>query len=116
MKSPNYHFVDTVGEEQQTHVNVPQRATICETQKGCAAELIAVLNDACSDPEHKVIAFFTTARLTQFYAELCLELARDPTCAFLRQTKILEIHSRKSQSHRTKVSDVSAIVSEGPAY
>mmetsp|Transcript_16580 Transcript_16580/g.48468 ORF Transcript_16580/g.48468 Transcript_16580/m.48468 type:complete len:594 (+) Transcript_16580:191-1972(+) len=106
MKSPQYHFVDTVGEEQQTHVNVPQRATICETQKGCAAELIAVLNDACSDPEHKVIAFFTTARLTQFYAELCLELAKDPTCAFLRHTKILEIHSRKSQSHRTKVSDI----------
>ena len=106
MKSPKYHFVDTVGKEQATHANVPQRATICESYKGMAAELIAVLNDACRDPEHKVIAFFTTARQTQFYAELCLELAKDPTCAFLQNTRILEIHSRKSQSHRTKVSDV----------
>lgn len=38
----------------------------------------------------QVLVFFTTAKLTQLYAELC-NAAGIPT---------LEIHSRKSQSHR----------------
>jgi len=46
------------------------------------------------EPDFKVVVFFTTARLTQFYAELfgAMGLA------------VLEIHSRKSQSQRNKVS------------
>ncbi|CAM9876759.1 unnamed protein product [Choristocarpus tenellus] len=48
------------------------------------------------DPSgHKIIVFFTTARLTQFYAELFNLLG----------FSVLEIHSRKSQGHRTKVSN-----------
>jgi len=45
-------------------------------------------------PNHKVIVFFTTARLTQFYAEMFNGM----------QMKVLEIHSRKSQAQRDKVS------------
>jgi len=44
---------------------------------------------------HKIMVFFVTARLTQFYAELF--------CA--AGVEVLEIHSRKSQAHRTKSAD-----------
>ena len=51
------------------------------------------------DPDDfKIICFFTTARLTQFFAELFNLI---PGGEF----RVLEIHSRKSQSSRTKVSD-----------
>ncbi|CAN0070731.1 unnamed protein product, partial [Hapterophycus canaliculatus] len=62
-----------------------------------AEELCQLLREnMAADPRgHKIIVFFTTARLTQFYAELCN----------LMGFPVLEIHSRKSQGHRNKVSD-----------
>ena len=47
-------------------------------------------------PDYKVVVFFTTARLTQLYAELFGGMG----------VRVLEIHSRKSQSQRNKVSDL----------
>jgi ATP-dependent RNA helicase MSS116 len=46
-------------------------------------------------PDHKVICFFPTARATQLAAELFVALGKPVT----------EIHSRKSQGHRTKAAD-----------
>ena len=91
---------------------MPQCAVVCESKALHSAELVARLADACGAPDHKVIVFFTTARLTQLYSELVCGLqaanaeGNAPDLGFLRATRILEIHSRKSQSHRTKVSDV----------
>ncbi|KAK7231850.1 DEAD-box helicase [Aureococcus anophagefferens] len=106
----DYDFVDTVGDaDEQTHSHVPQCCVVCEGKKLHSAELVARLADACSAPDHKVIVFFTTARLTQLYSELLVGLqgaqagGQAPDLAFLAKTRILEIHSRKSQSHRTKV-------------
>lgn len=45
--------------------------------------------------QHKIMVFFTTARLTGLYSELF--------CA--AGVKVFEIHSRKSQAHRTKCAD-----------
>ncbi|KAH8050972.1 helicase [Aureococcus anophagefferens] len=108
----DYDFVDTVGDaDEQTHSHVPQCCVVCEGKKLHSAELVARLADACSAPDHKVIVFFTTARLTQLYSELLVGLqgaqarGQAPDLAFLAKTRILEIHSRKSQSHRTKVAD-----------
>ena len=50
---------------------------------------------AAACPCHQVIAFFVTARLTQFYSEFFDAMG----------LPVLEIHSRKSQSARTKASD-----------
>jgi superfamily II DNA/RNA helicase len=52
---------------------------------------------------YQVIAFFTTARQTQYMAEL-MNAAGVPT---------LEIHSRKSQAQRQKASDAFRAVSAG---
>ena len=46
-------------------------------------------------PDYKIIVFFVTARLTQLNAEVFN----------LMGYNVLEIHSRKSQSYRTKTSD-----------
>ena len=48
-----------------------------------------------ADPSHKIILFLPTARQTQFVAEALAAAG----------IKALEIHSRKSQGHRTKTSD-----------
>ena len=45
--------------------------------------------------QHKVIVFFPTARLAAFYSDLFRA----------NSISVLEIHSRKSQSHRTRISE-----------
>lgn len=90
---PDYTFVDTVGEErdatniqvQQSWVSVPLDQT-----------LVAVYGiiRAAAVPGHKIIVFFTTARLTQYMAALVNASG----------VEVLEIHSRKSQSARDKAS------------
>ena len=47
-----------------------------------------VIEQHRKEPDHKIIAFFTTARLTQYYAELMARAG----------IPCLEIHSRKSQA------------------
>jgi ATP-dependent RNA helicase MSS116 len=91
----DFLIVDTVGKEESTHQHVPQ-TSIVTTMEDHTAEIIKQINIATVENGYKVIIFFTTARLTQFYAELF--------GGALNHTKFLEIHSRKSQSHRERVS------------
>ena len=92
--------VDTVGEEEATHAHVPQKATV--TPIGVqAAELYALLTEVTgplgvtAGCGYKVLVFFTTARMAQLYSELFSAL----------KWAVLEMHSRKSQPHRTRVAD-----------
>jgi ATP-dependent RNA helicase MSS116 len=91
---PNFKTVDCVGSEEPTHEHVEQTYAICSMQTQTPF-LLDVLKTLMKDSKFKIIVFFTTARLTQFYAEL-FNIMGIP---------VLEIHSRKSQSHRTKVSE-----------
>ena len=93
-------LIDTVGEEEATHVHVPQKATV--TPVGAqTAELVSLLNEVtgpngiAAGGGYKVLVFFTTARLAQLYSELFIALGYS----------VLEMHSRKSQPHRTRVAD-----------
>jgi len=91
-------LVDTVGdEEQQTNEHVPQCATVTPL-KAQAAELLALLRALKRGATpHKIVVFFATARLTQLYAEA---FAQYPC-----ELPVLEMHSRRSQSQRTRVAD-----------
>lgn len=91
---PGFQLIDTVGEDS-THSNAQvQQSAMLVPMEQMAAQIIHILSEhRASDPKHKVLVFFTTAKLTQMFAELC-NAAGIPT---------LEIHSRKSQAHRTRV-------------
>jgi ATP-dependent RNA helicase MSS116 len=89
-------FIDTVGdEEEQTHVHVKQEIVIARLEETMAA-IYAVLRREMMYPDYKIIVFFTTARVTGFFANLFQQM----------KLNVLEIHSRKSQSVRTKTSAV----------
>ncbi|RHY16718.1 hypothetical protein DYB25_005977 [Aphanomyces astaci] len=94
---PGHVYIDTVGEEDQTNLHVDQSVVTCPFE-----DHITVLDKLMhahiqgSPSGYKIIAFFPTARAAGFMAQLFLA-AKYP---------ILEMHSRKSQAHRTKAADV----------
>ncbi|GMI08510.1 hypothetical protein TrVE_jg6697 [Triparma verrucosa] len=94
---PGFQYVDTVGEEEQTHLHVKQELVVLPLEKQVAG-LAAVLHRVTRDEANfKVIVFFTTARVTGFMAQLFTAMGDFG--------EVLEIHSRKSQSARTKTSE-----------
>lgn len=100
----NHEYIDCVGKEENTHEHVVQEYLISDL-KDQACELFFILMEKMTEypDSYKVIVFFTTARLTQFYAELFQASG----------ISVLEIHSRKSQSHRTKVSTKFRVAKSG---
>jgi ATP-dependent RNA helicase MSS116 len=91
-----YASVDTVGEEaEQTHKHVRQDLAVLPLDQHVAA-LAAILATFTREPFYKIMVFFTTARVTGFMSEVFNSMGVD----------VLEIHSRKSQSQRTKTSDI----------
>eukprot|EP01062_Namystynia_karyoxenos_P001359 TRINITY_DN10463_c1_g2_i1.p1 TRINITY_DN10463_c1_g2~~TRINITY_DN10463_c1_g2_i1.p1 ORF type:complete len:759 (+),score=200.31 TRINITY_DN10463_c1_g2_i1:112-2388(+) len=91
--SPRFSEVDCVGEEVATADNVPQRVAFADLDTQIET-LLAEITNATAEPGYKIMAFFTTARLTQWFAELFQKMGWG----------VLEIHSRKSQGHREKTS------------
>ena len=93
--SPNHQFIDTVGEEQDaTHHHVPQyRLSIPLGQQLIA--MMMILEEKMQFKPYKIIVFFTTARQTEMMAYLFRQAGLD----------VLEMHSRKSQSYRTRTAD-----------
>ena len=91
-----YSFVDTVGEEEeQTHKHVKQEIVIAGNDAlivNMAAVLDAHLREVS---DAKVMVFFCTARLTQSMTILFKSMGYP----------VEQIHSRLSQSARTKISD-----------
>ena len=107
---PNYRTVDCIhdhGEDtnretnahvQQTHVIMPPG------MDRLVIGVIEVMLAAMQEPAFKVIAFFPTARLTGYFAELVnLGIRKNnPKGPF---PSVIEIHSRKSQANRNRASD-----------
>ncbi|GAX73920.1 hypothetical protein CEUSTIGMA_g1370.t1 [Chlamydomonas eustigma] len=90
-----YKTVDTVGEETGTNVQVQQMSCVVPP-KDLMTYLCAVIKTHMSqDRDFKVIVFFPTARQTQLYSETFDKMG----------LPIKEMHSRKSQGYRTRVSE-----------
>mmetsp|Transcript_19669 Transcript_19669/g.41461 ORF Transcript_19669/g.41461 Transcript_19669/m.41461 type:complete len:674 (+) Transcript_19669:141-2162(+) len=95
---PHYNFVDTVGQdEEQTHLHVQQQLMI-SSQETLVRDLFSILERETSERTHKIIVFFTTARLTGFMSEMFNSVATKTGY------RVLEIHSRKSQQQRERSS------------
>lgn len=88
-------FVNTVQEgSEETHSQVKQMHLIAPLDKQFTI-LYGLLTDHISENvDYKVIVFCTTAKVTSLVAELLSEL----------KLNVREIHSRKPQSYRTRIS------------
>jgi ATP-dependent RNA helicase MSS116 len=93
--APTHQTIDTVGDDQ-TNVQVKQEYVIAPFKDQIPIFYQMVKEHMASERDYKIIAFFVTARMTQFMANLFNDCLGIPT---------LEIHSRKSQSQRTSTSD-----------
>lgn len=89
----------------QSHVVLPSmdRIVVCVVEV-----LLSAIEDArASDGRHKIICFFSTARLTGFFSDLFNVGMNVP---------VIEMHSRKSQSARNKASDQFRRCKEGVLF
>jgi ATP-dependent RNA helicase MSS116, mitochondrial len=95
---PGYAKIDTIGDEatNHTHEHV-QQDVIVTTMEDLIPTILLRLREEIQIPNYKIIVFFTTARITGYMAALFRN--------FPEFTNLLEIHSRKSQSYRTKSSE-----------
>lgn len=104
-----YQFISTIPKgEAQTHERVPQHVTIVPEFSDVAAGAVGAIRQEMArvgKANFKAIVFAPTAALVDFYAGV-LGTFRDlpPICA---------LHSRMSQSKRTKVTDAYRTASNG---
>ncbi|XP_068665801.1 DEAD-box ATP-dependent RNA helicase 31-like [Aristolochia californica] len=92
----DHEFINTVEEgSEETHSQVKQMHLVAPLDQHFPM-LYSILKDHISEEaDYKVIIFCTTAMVTRLVAELLSEL----------KLNVREIHSRKSQSYRDRVSD-----------
>ena len=76
-------------------MQVEQQYLVTSMDSQHAALLAVIQEHMRADAEFKVMAFFTTARITQFYCALFNAMG----------ISVLEMHSRKSQAQRTRAAD-----------
>lgn len=93
---PSYEMIDTIGAaEEASNEQVEQGVLTC-TFEDLFSTVVAILEKLTQQP-HKIIVFLPTARETGLFAGLLSRVQLSTT--------VLEIHSRKSQSQRTKISE-----------
>ena len=93
---PDHVTVDCVRQdEQQTNAQVAQYSMVTPFEEHIYAVASILSQHMQSEKDFKIIVFFTTAHVTGFMSNLFQRLG----------LKVLEMHSRKTQSVRTKMSD-----------
>lgn len=93
---PGYEFIDTVGNDtQDTHAKVKQQCIVVPLENQLGAVYSVLKKHIQVEPHYKVLVFCTTARVTAFMCNLFKYLGLNSR----------EIHSRKNQSQRNRVSD-----------
>ncbi|KAL6952829.1 RNA helicase [Sarracenia purpurea var. burkii] len=92
----DHEFIDTVGVgSEDTHSQVRQGYLIAPLDKHFSLLYVLLKEHISDDVDYKVLVFCTTAMVTRLVADLLGEL----------NLNVREIHSRKPQSYRTRVSD-----------
>ncbi|KAG8744952.1 hypothetical protein FRC10_009187 [Ceratobasidium sp. 414] len=103
----NHLFINTVNEEESpVHAHIPQYHTVLPKAEDQIPHILRLLAlDQLTNPgKSKSLIFLPTTRMTQMYAQLLRELARD-TLPAGRGTQIYEIHSKKEQDQRSRTSE-----------
>lgn len=105
---PDYVEVDCIQDNQdndggaagtntQTHIHVKQSHAVILCVGQYVSSVIRVVKEAVRDGEanNKIVVFFPTARMVGFFAELFNNVVN---------LSVMELHSRKSQGYRDRVS------------
>ncbi|KAF5953199.1 hypothetical protein HYC85_011143 [Camellia sinensis] len=91
-----HEFIDTVGDDsEQTHSQVRQMHLVAPLDKHFPVLYVKLKEHISDDADYKVLVFCTTAMVTRLVADLLGQL----------NLNVREIHSRKPQSYRTRISD-----------
>ncbi|KAF8580187.1 DEAD-domain-containing protein [Ramaria rubella] len=103
----NHLFINTVSDsDSPVHAHVPQFHTVLPS----AAEQVThtlrlIAHDQLTNPgKSKIILFLATTKLTQLYSTLLRELSKTALPS-LRDTRVYEIHSKRTQDSRITTSD-----------
>ncbi|KAK8630931.1 hypothetical protein V6N13_079701 [Hibiscus sabdariffa] len=92
----DHEFISTVQEgSEETNSQVRQMHMVAPLDKNFSLLYVLLQEHIADDVDYKAIVFCTTAKVTKLVAEFLCKL----------KMNVREIHSRKSQSYRTKVSD-----------
>ncbi|GMN42934.1 hypothetical protein TIFTF001_012133 [Ficus carica] len=92
----DHEFINTVQQgSEDTHSQVRQMYLVAPLEKQFSQLYVLLKEHIADDVDYKVIVFCTTAMVTRLVAELLRQL----------NMNVREIHSRKTQNYRTKVSD-----------
>ncbi|RDX77006.1 DEAD-box ATP-dependent RNA helicase 31, partial [Mucuna pruriens] len=92
----DHEFINTVQEgTEETHSQVRQTHLVAPLDKHFSLLYVLLKEHIADDVDYKVLVFCTTAMVTRLVAELLGEL----------NLNVREIHSRKPQSYRTRVSE-----------
>ncbi|EGO03443.1 hypothetical protein SERLA73DRAFT_165133 [Serpula lacrymans var. lacrymans S7.3] len=104
----NHIFIDTVPEnESNVHAHIAQYHTVLPKASDQLPHVLRlVAHDQLTNPgKSKIMMFFPTTKMTQLFATYFRELSRKVLPAG-RQTRVYEIHSKKSMESRTTTSDM----------
>merc|ERR1719330_1653172 len=93
---PTYEMIDTIGAAVEASNEQVEQGVLTCSFEDLFATVVAILENLTKQP-HKIIVFLPTARETGLFAG-CVGHAQ-------LSTTVMEIHSRKSQAQRTKISD-----------
>ncbi|KAG2725511.1 hypothetical protein I3843_01G070400 [Carya illinoinensis] len=92
----DHEFINTVQEgSEETHSQVRQMQLVAPLDKHFSLLYVLLKEHIADDVDYKVLVFCTTAMVTRLVADLLGEL----------NLNVREIHSRKPQSYRTRISD-----------
>ncbi|XP_027162276.1 DEAD-box ATP-dependent RNA helicase 31-like [Coffea eugenioides] len=92
----DHEFINTVQEgSEETHSQVRQMHMVAPLDKHFTLLYTLLKEHIADDVDYKVLVFCTTAMVTRLVADLLAEL----------NLNVREIHSRKPQSYRTRISD-----------
>ncbi|KAM2920187.1 hypothetical protein COP2_042069 [Malus domestica] len=92
----DHEYINTVEEgSEETHAQVAQTHLVAPLDRHFSLVYSLLKEHIADDVDYKVLVFCTTAMVTRLVADLLGEL----------NLNVREIHSRKPQSYRTRVSD-----------
>jgi ATP-dependent RNA helicase MSS116 len=103
----NHVFIDTVSDsDSPVHTHVPQYHTVLPSASEQIPHVLRLLaHDQLINPgKSKSIVFLPTTKMTQLFATLIRELSKT-TLPSLKNSKVYEIHSKRTQEARTLTSD-----------